>query len=94
MAPDESFYHWLLLEGPGKLPRDFKDVFQSDSYKVYQTLFKNSEKVNQLYSMAHIRRRFDEAVYYDKARATHAVQQIGLLYEIERQVREASPAAP
>jgi transposase len=79
-------------EGPGKLLKDFKGVFQSDAYVVYQTLFKNSDKVNQLYCMAHIRRKFDEAVYYDKERATHAVTQIGLLYGIEKQIREAPTA--
>jgi transposase len=78
-------------EGPSKLLRDFKGVFQSDGYKVYQALFKNNEKVNQLYCMAHIRRKFDEAVYYDKERAAHAVGQINFLYDIEREIREASP---
>lgn len=78
-------------EGPGKLLKDFEGVFQSDAYKVYKALFKNNKKVNQLYCMAHIRRKFDEAVYYDKERATYAVQQINLLYDIERQIREASP---
>jgi transposase len=78
-------------EGPGKLLKDFTGVFQSDGYKVYQALFKNSQKVNQLFCMAHIRRKFDEAVYYDKEKATHAVQQINLLYQIEREIREASP---
>ncbi len=78
-------------EGPGKLLKDFKGVFQSDGYSVYRALFKNSKKVNQLYCMAHIRRKFDEAVYYDQERATHAVKQINLLYQIEREIREASP---
>lgn len=78
-------------EGPSKLLKDFKGVFQSDGYKVYQALFKHSKNVNQLYCMAHIRRKFDEAVYYDKERAAHAVGQINLLYDIEREIREASP---
>jgi transposase len=78
-------------EGPSKLLKDFKGVFQSDGYKVYQALFKNSKKVNQLFCMAHIRRKFDEAVYYDKERAAYAVKQINLLYDIEREIREASP---
>jgi len=78
-------------EGPSKLLKDFKGVFQSDGYKVYQAMFNNNKNVNQLYCMAHIRRKFDEAVYYDKERAAHAVQQIGLLYDIEREIREASP---
>ncbi|MDQ3395272.1 MAG: IS66 family transposase [Bacteroidota bacterium] len=78
-------------EGPGRLLKDFKGVFQSDGYSVYRALFKNSKKVNQLYCMAHIRRKFDEAVCYDKERATYAVRQINLVYEIEREIREASP---
>jgi transposase len=78
-------------EGPSKLLKDFKGVFQSDGYKVYHALFKDNKNVNQLYCMAHIRRKFDEAVYYDKERATYAVGQINLLYDIERETREASP---
>ena len=42
--------------------------------------------------MAHIRRKFDEAVKYDKDRATWAVNTIGNLYKIEREIREAEPA--
>ena len=79
-------------EGPSKLFKDFKGVFQSDGYSVYQSLFKNNKNVNQIYCMAHIRRKFDEAVYYDKQRATYAVQQINLLYDIERDIRDAEPA--
>lgn len=79
-------------EGPSKLLKDFKGVFQSDGYQVYQALFKNNKNVNQLYCMAHIRRKFDEAVVYDKQRATYAVEQINLLYDIEREIREADPA--
>lgn len=78
-------------EGPSKLLKDFKGVFQSDAYRVYQALFKTSKNVNQLYCMAHIRRKFDESVYYDQKRAAHAVEQINLLYDIEREIRDADP---
>ncbi len=79
-------------EGPKEMLIDFSGVLQSDGYGVYGALFKNSEKVNQLYCMAHIRRKFDEAVHYDKARASYAVEQIGELYAIEKHIREAFPS--
>lgn len=78
-------------EGPGKLFQGFTGVVQSDGYNVYQALFKNSQTVNQLYCMAHIRRKFDEAFDYDKERAGYAVKQIARLYGIEKYIREATP---
>jgi transposase len=47
--------------GPKEMLADFSGVLQSDGYGVYGALFKNSDTVNQLYCMAHIRRKFDEA---------------------------------
>lgn len=76
-------------DGPKKLLKDFTGVLQSDGYAVYQALFKNSDKVNQIYCMAHIRRKFDEAVGYDQERATYAVEKIAKLYKIEKDIREA-----
>ena len=78
-------------QGPKVLLQDFSGVLQSDGYKVYQALFKNSQRVNQLYCMAHIRRKFDEAYANDEARSTYAVEGIAELYAIEEQIREASP---
>jgi transposase len=78
-------------EGPKKLFQGFTGVVQSDGYTVYQALFKNSQRVNQLYCMAHIRRKFDEAFEYDKERADYAVKQIAKLYGIEKYIREATP---
>lgn len=78
-------------EGPKKLLECFRGVLQSDGYKVYQALFKNSPHVNQLYCMAHIRRKFDEAVSYDAERSAYAVKTIAKLYGIEKSIREASP---
>lgn len=78
-------------DGPKKLLQNFTGVLQSDGYAVYQALFKNSQTVNQLYCMAHIRRKFDEAASYDKERSAYAVKAIANLYGIEKQIREASP---
>jgi transposase len=81
-------------EGPKKLLKDFTGVLQSDGYAVYQSLFKNSEKVTQLFCMSHIRRKFDEAVSYDQKRATYAVEQIARLYKIEKDIRASAEASP
>jgi len=78
--------------GPEKILKDFSGVLQTDAYKAYQKLFKNSKKVTQLYCMAHIRRQFDEAAGHDLARANYAVKQIAKLYGIEKQIRESTPA--
>lgn len=80
-------------EGPKKLLKDFSGVLQTDAYPVYQAIFKDSEEVTQIYCMAHIRRKFDEAVSYDQKRATHAVEQIAKLYKIEQDIRAAADPA-
>lgn len=77
--------------GPEKILKDFKGVLQTDAYKAYQKLFKNSKTVTQLYCMAHIRREFDEAAGHDLARASYAVKEIAKLYGIEKKIRESSP---
>jgi transposase len=78
--------------GPEKILKDFRGVLQTDAYKAYQKLFKNSAWVTQLFCMAHIRRKFDEAASHDLQRASYAIGQIGKLYGIEKQIRESTPA--
>src|SRR5690606_32153026 len=68
---------------------DYSGVIQTDAYEVYQSLLVNNKDVQHYYCMAHIRRKFDEAVKYDKERATWAVETIAKLYGIEKQIRQA-----
>jgi transposase len=75
--------------GPQKILTDFKGVVQTDAYAVYQSLFEKNEDIQHYYCMAHIRRKFDEAVKYDKDRAAWAVNTIAKLYKIEKDIREA-----
>jgi transposase len=75
-------------EGPSKLLADFRGVLQTDGYVVYSSLFDKSERVTLAACMAHVRRKFDEVVYYDAARASYAVTQIARLYAIEQQIRD------
>ncbi len=76
-------------EGPAKLLADFQGVLQTDGYVVYSSLFDKKPTVTLAACMAHVRRKFDEAVSYDAARATYAVAQIARLYAIEQHIRDA-----
>lgn len=75
--------------GPKEILKDYSGVIQTDAYEVYQSLFATNKDVQHYYCMAHIRRKFDEAVKYDKERATWAVNTIAKLYKIEKEIREA-----
>jgi len=70
-----------------ELFRDYQGVIQSDGYAVYD-MYENKKGVLPIGCWAHCRRRFSEAMSEDKVRAEYALEQIGLLYEVERQADE------
>lgn len=78
--------------GPEEILKGYSGVVQTDAYEVYPSLFARNRDIQHYYCMAHIRRKFDEAVSYDKERATRAVETIAGLYKIEKDIREAQPA--
>ena len=74
-------------EGPAEVLKDFKGYLQTDGYAVYD-FFKEQKDIIVLHCMAHARRMFYEAKDNDKAVAEYALEQIGLLYTIERKAKE------
>lgn len=66
-----------------ELLKDFKGIIQTDAYAVYD-IYENKNGVLPVSCWAHPRRRFEEALKEDKARASYALEQIGMLYEVER----------
>jgi hypothetical protein len=74
-------------EGPMEILKDFKGHLQTDGYAVYD-LFKDTENIKVLHCMAHARRMFFEAKDNDLSRATHAMEEIRKLYDIERRAKE------
>ena len=74
-------------EGPAAVLKDFKGYLQTDGYIVYD-FFKEEKDITVLHCMAHARRMFFDAKGNDKAIAEYALQQIGLLYDIERKAKE------
>lgn len=74
-------------EGPKEILKDYKGHLQTDGYIVYD-FFKQKEGIILLYCMAHARRYFFDALQNDKDRSEYALQQFGLLYDIERKAKE------
>ena len=74
-------------EGPVEVLKDFKGYLQTDGYAVYD-FFKEEKDITVLHCMAHARRMFFEAKDNDKVIAEYALEQIGLLYKIEREAKE------
>ena len=63
---------------------DFKGALQTDGYAVYN-VYEDKKDVTLLGCWAHARRYFEEALKEDKTRAEYALEQIGLLYAVERE---------
>jgi transposase len=79
-------------EGPHNILKEFNGHLQTDGYAVYD-FFKDKEEITVLHCMAHARRKFYEALDNDKSRAEYALQQFGLLYDIERKAKQHSLTA-
>lgn len=79
-------------EGPEELLKDYHGTLQADGYSAYES-FEKKPGITLLACMAHARRKFDEALKNDKARAEHALTLIQQLYAIERLAREQQVSA-
>lgn len=71
---------------------DFTGTFQCDGYSTYGSYAKK-RSVWLVSCLAHIRRKFFDARSNDSARANYALQQIGLLYQIEDTARQNKMSA-
>lgn len=67
-----------------KLFKNYQGALQSDGYAVYD-MYENKKGVLPLGCWAHARRKFEEALSENKVLAEYALEQIGLLYDVERQ---------
>jgi len=75
----------------GKYPRDhlrnYQGYLQTDGYSVYEA-FDQKDGVTLVACMAHIRRKFEQALDNDRERAAHVLTAMQRLYAIERLARE------
>jgi transposase len=75
-------------EGPMRLLKDFKGYLQTDGYGVYEW-FAKQPGITHVACMAHARRKFEQALDYDKEKAGFVMKKIQELYAIEREARES-----
>ena len=73
---------------PQKILENFQGVLQSDKYVGYSTALKDNPRINHLFCLAHLRRKFDESASNDLERAKIAIDLIGKIYSIDKAIRE------
>lgn len=86
-----EYFYWDKGSRSGevvlKLFSGYQGALQTDGYERYE-LLDGKKGVIQLSCWAHARRKFSDAIKNDKERAESALEQIQLLYEVERQIKE------
>lgn len=74
-------------DGPSRMLKKYKGHLQTDGFQVYEE-YDKQEGITLMHCMAHARRKFEQTLTSDKARAEYALGQFQLLYDIERRARE------
>jgi transposase len=74
--------------GPKQMLEGYAGILQVDGYAVYEKLFGNHPEILLVYCMAHARRKFVDALKYDKERSTYVLERMQVLYALEQQMRE------
>ena len=74
-------------EGPDDILKDYKGYLQTDGYAAYED-FDKREGITLIHCMAHARRKFNDALQNDKARAEYALSMFQKLYAIERKIKD------
>lgn len=86
-----QYFYWDKGSRSGevvlKLFGGYQGALQTDGYERYE-LLDGKKGVILLSCWAHARRKFSDAIKNDKQRAETALEQIQLLYEVERQIKD------
>lgn len=73
--------------GPKAMLNEYSGVIQTDGFGVYESLYSNHPHIMLVYCMAHARRKFVDALTYDKAKSTEMLELMGQLYKLEEEMR-------
>ncbi|MEJ7830830.1 MAG: IS66 family transposase [Segetibacter sp.] len=92
-APDEKlvlfqYHHGRGQEVPRKMLQGFKGHLQTDAYASYYAVFKDDPRVTLMCCLVHARRKFEKALKHDAVRATYILEEIKILYALERRAKE------
>jgi transposase len=86
----DVLFEWRVSrsrEGPMEFLKNFRGKLQTDGYSAYESLAKERDDLTLIGCWAHARRGFHEALTESKL-AAWFVRQIGLLYAVEKELRE------
>ena len=86
----DVLFEWRLSrsrEGPQEFLKNFRGKLQTDGFSAYESLAKARDDLTLIGCWAHARRGFHEALAETKL-AAWFVRQIGLLYAVEKKLRE------
>jgi len=75
-------------EVPRKMLQGFEGHLQTDAYASYYAVFKDDPRVTLMCCLVHARRKFEKALKHDAVRATHILEEIKILYNLERRAKE------
>lgn len=97
LASEDAVAYWFSphrsAEAADGFLKGFTGVLMSDGYKVYGALARAGPPFRSVNCWAHVRRKFIEAEPSFPGEAGRAIELIGRLYEVERQVPLESSAA-
>jgi transposase len=74
-------------KGPADFLKNFKGVLQVDGYDGYDPIASRPD-IQRAGCMDHVRRRFEQALDYDKEKASYALEQMKQWYDSEKTARE------
>ncbi len=86
----DVLFEWRVSrsrEGPKEFLKSFRGKLQTDGFSAYESLAKERDDLTLIGCWAHARRGFHEALTESKL-AAWFVRQIGLLYAVEKELRE------
>lgn len=77
-------------EGPTNILKQYSGYIQTDGYEVYKSIAKGNPAIIHVGCMVHLRRYFEQALNNDNQRASYILEQIQLLYDIEKSLRDGN----
>ena len=68
--------------------RNFEGILQNDGWHVYEGIAAKQNNIIQICCMAHARRKFTDAMPYNKELAEYALTRFQAIYEVEQRCKE------
>jgi transposase len=88
-----EFHQSRGRDGPRERLRGFRGTMQTDGYELYDALRKEQpSRLKRIGCVSHARRRFYQALLESCSQALWFIGQMRQLYQLERELKDASPA--